>query len=685
MSDNSIIIEGEEIPVDETISMEYYSPFVDNNEVVIGSNSINPRGKFSLPTKIKGNKELNRALGFLNLPSIASRNYTVGNARLKSRGVMLDQGYLKVNMAATNLNTGVSDYDVIAVFESSIIATLLKDKKVNDLAMSGIKQIPKNPINKNLYPFNGYKDKVDFDIALHLNPDVGYGHYDDPSATGWRTHTFNLLQDFAEFEDGEPFWQPGDPLTGHAALENNPYPYEAIMATNVWCADVVKGIHDADYLCFPSFASFIDDEATICNYWDEFHERFYGFNAKTGQVESDSNIGYWLSFENPLVPCYFYHQVLKHCFSEFGYNLLPNEIIDSEHFKRIYIQNTHNIVRESQFVFLSSVFNVDKTIPFRIQEDTEVNPKNHLPDIPILDFLRDFMTRFCAHFSFNGKDVTIVFNDLEKIQREIKDYNPYVEFEAVSAQGLNLSYDHGNDDAHDANPPASYGVWILEDAWRKGKKDIEITIPKVAMKKVDIYRAFAINSNSHFDARDIFSCLIPVTYNRITGYPLASYVYDWIDAFNYGPGNDRYWTFKFIDADEPEIIPPNNAYSSLSFYYGIQELDLNSFTHKYLAGSYWNWLWKDLTNYPPTQTIYGDWDLTISSDSGIVKTFWRLFEKLYAAGEVTKIRADEALDIINNHKFNQCVLWRGQMLYIASIQFDLPLTEMPKYDCYRIQ
>lgn len=669
MEGNRILIQGEEIAIDEKVSMEFYSPFIDNTQVLIGNNSINPRGKFSLPVTLKGNNKLNKLLGYLNLLSANQKKYKIEDVVLLSDGHKVEVGFIEVGKVSTNISTGNADYEMTTFFEQSKYSDLIEGKKVSNLKMSGIKMIWANPDNINLYPFNDFRSRSNLDIVMFLNPDLGYSyHFGD----NYSTDTFDLLFNYQLFEDGLP---PSTPSFTGSPIWTNPYPYRAIMSTNVWASEVMLGLHDNDYICFPNFSAKRGDAPISCNQWDEANNRFYAFRPADGNAVSN-HCGNWVSFDNPIIPCYFYHKVLKHCFSEFGYVLKGDAFIDSEHFQKIYLQNLFSIIRESQMVILDDISSSGslKDIPFIFQENSQLNPANHLPEMTIKEFLNDFMTKFCCRFVFNENEVSIEYNELEKIQREIKSYGNNIEFKYRNEHGLKLSFDTSSDTIYDElNNP-------LLGSFNGGSTEIKMKIPPVVNGVVT--QNFATKDgdsiNYYYGSRDIDTS-IPRSNNEVCGQPTISYVYKFTGMYTDGSGQ-QHAPFEFIDVDEPDVIPNNGQFSPVGFYYGLMRF--NPGTANDILYPYASWSNKLNEALPD---IIGPFNLAIITDYGFIKLWWRLMVNVYACPDIETIDANELWPDIINHKYNQCVLFRGQQFYIASMKFDLPITQMPKYECYRIE
>lgn len=685
MEGNILDINGIEVPIEEKLNMEWYSPYTDPIEVVLGANNkINPYGKFNMPFNAIASEKLNRALGHLNIPSLEGRSFKVYGVKLRSDGYTLDTGYLKVNNVGLNVNTGVAKYKANVFFEQSKFKDAIRNKKVSDLAMSGIKQIPKNPIGKNLYPFTPYNGKADFEIQRGLHPEYGYTFQ---KLSGQIADRFAFFEQFKDYESGST-----------SPIHVDPYPYEAICATSVWASEVVNGVHDADYIAFPSFWAQKNDEPMLCNHWEDAKNRFYTFRIK--EDVSHVNVGpqdgvdpgyEWKErvvdlelFDNPLVPCYYYHQVLKHCFSEHGYELLGDSFIDTDHFKRLYLRNTYSIKHVSQFL-ISANDNSRTFTPFFIEENTEVNPKNHLPGMSIDDFLKNFMVRFSCRFVFKGNKVSIEYNELEKVQREIKNYHPEIDFEERDS-GVKIEYDTSIDDVYNLLDlsPFPGAVSFKQAIYGEAKRDVTIKIPPVLNEQYDLIFYTPVTTNGYSDETTTIPVHLPSTKNPLTGYAFpSSYVFQahstYVDG-TYPTGDENVVIrIKYDDCDEQEPIPANTGDHALAFFYGMKTQYAGTANELTLPFSGpFEWLAFD------PSTPLGTWNLALNLENGVIPTFMRLWVNLYQCPETIILYADEDFGKLIDHKWNQLVLWRGQLLYIGAMYFDLPLTQMPKYECFRV-
>jgi hypothetical protein len=165
-----------------------------------------------------------------------------------------------------------------------------------------------------------------------------------------------------------------------------------------------------------------------------------------------------ISFRNPIIPCFYLHQIIRHCFSEYGYTLKYDWLLDDNYFKKIALFNTWNIVREKRYHLhglrvsglwmfdrpmhhIDSSYEQGKAIWGLFQEDTEINPSNHLEAISIKDFLQDFALSFGCRFRISAdKRVTIEHLELDKTASVIETWGPKAKIVNPRLKGFALKY-----------------------------------------------------------------------------------------------------------------------------------------------------------------------------------------------------------------------------------------------------
>lgn len=727
---NYLEIEREIIAIEEKISFEFYSPYIDNTEVILASKSVNPLGEFSLPFSIKGNKAFDRIVKGLQLLSANSRLYRLENVRLFSDGKRIDIGFVEVKTITTNLDTNINDYKCTAFFKMTDYMDAIRDKKVNELLMSGVKQIPKGrPTEFREGDFTDVTQTLRVRSLKYKNTGGIWNFISPPDAANG---SFGY--------QGQGAYEQGLSNAYFASQTFDPFPMDELFATHKWAKEVVDGAHDSDYICFPTFAALkqalndTDNEETvlsnirICNHWEAYRNRFYAYSRGDAYFSGSNAAAYqdpgvmdgtlaatvdnYVSYETPIVPCYYYHQVLRHCFSEFGYELQGDVFIDSEQFRKKYLLNTYNISKELNFkvvdLFQGTPGHVSDTTPdfnpaiLVMQDDTEVNPKNHLPDMKISEFLQDFQKHFCCIFRFRGKKVFIEYNELEKVQREISKIHPQVVIDRKEAdnKGVRVFYDLSNDSAYER-----YAPFALTEEYNSGKNDRELKLPPAYNKLLKygnplsmppyINRyGFDLSSNLLPDLQSgVFvskNLLLPFTMKTVCGRMPDTYTWRWTSQTWEGGAASppEHWSFDNFEIDDVELQEDiaSGGVHSVAFYYGMHNWGLTTPPPGGTTPAFNFEIPSTVSENVFDGVAMATWDLGITTPGGVIKRFWRRsFTNIFDIGEKIIVSPHEGWYDIVSHKYNQSVMIMGLRMYVGAMIFEMPDTELPSYECYRIE
>jgi hypothetical protein len=389
MRSNSIEIDGKHYGIDAELTIERNSPMFDRNDL---------RVTFAHPFEKVCDDAFLKAIGNPHLLSVdESSNEVLGT--LRTGGVKLADGLLQVS----NIN---------------------RDK--NSRAVKG---------NFTFGDGNAaYAFKVD----------------------GKTLKDLQVMEDIV-IENSVPF-DPDDLLDVGGYTPNSNIP------TTDWASDVVDNGHD--YVCFPSFGSYqwpfgqrwvkgavpAVDGVPIVNAWDDAGGSFFKMTASRAQdAYEDWYVGDIPSFNTKLlsgiVPCLYHHQVLRACFREYGYTL-TGDILDDQDYLKEYIPNQYPIIK-SRFIGLE-VVSPSPTVLFRRYDEltTTIEASNHLPEVSILDFIRDFMIAKNVYIDIQGSDAVIV--DCRGDEAPI-DMTPFLHSKMAQERvekvaGVNLRYSFASED-----------------------------------------------------------------------------------------------------------------------------------------------------------------------------------------------------------------------------------------------
>lgn len=699
MSDNYIEINGEHIGIGGKVDVERNSPFFDREEKVLtDGRRINPQGDFATTATVISNGRLQSVLGHIDKMTFRGQPREISGAKLFSRGRLIDKGTVFIDEIEKDLNSHASKYSLNFIMGELVnYLDLVGDKTLKELTLNGIINIP-----------GGVESWPDATVPFQKPGD--------------ETLLFVVAGASGSVP---PVIQYGDPFANWTDTATS-----VEMKTAVYANDIAENGHD--YFCFPSMIAYQDDrnedgsrKFIAINRWDG-----YSFVTYKAVTQSDVFDDLWTRFTptgNALVPMFYYHQVLKHCFTEFGYTLNDDWLLQDESYKKLFLPNTYNIVR-GVLVTIENLYNRDITDDVLYYEkETEINPANHLPDMTITEFLKDVMLRFNIFFDVKDKVVTIIHNELETVQREIKVVGDKIKIRPEKKVGLKLAYPLDN---------AAYDIENkVAEKYTKLADDTEEPSLANGDKYFDRYTNFVYEKASGDDVLK-FNNLIPYNSGDAKSYtiPLSPVNMKWMNWYEWQQDNAihsdepfhflpfivgaiggvemEYYTYGFLSdgggpvADYPvpggwveqhtyELLevtkqtdfegrPISNNGEDLkmiAFYHGFQLTGKGDdiIANNYPYASYHNYI-----PMPTVNTKVGDWHLGLHGTEGIIETYWRLWVNIFNNNRRFILSADEDLETLKAHKWNQSVLCRGALLYIAVDRFQLAIDKFPIYEALEI-
>lgn len=691
---NELVIPNgaEEVSVrlSDQLPVEYYSPFVDAAEIVIGNTRKNPRGAYNISENVLFSKEALQALKLPHLLSKRNRMWKIPGAKLRSDNRLIDSGSVEMLKMRPHLDTGAVKADLTILFNNSDYLEAIGDKTLHDLTMGGNIFIPKNPDNESLWPWDGYQSNLSQRIQ-YVGPDT---------------------------------WL------------NLPYSDKALLGTNWWAKEVVLNGHDL--VCFPSFKgrrSDNEDDVVICNWWDDENQNFYGysneFQTNATYVAQLAFIANRKSYRNPIVPCYYYHQVIRHCFSEFGFTLDNDWLLDDQYFKKLHLLNNFSIVRES-ILYLTGLknetggqpltaFDTDDTNALLIQEDTEIKPQNHLAKTSIKEFLQDFCLNFGCRFKITGDRKVIVEHlELEKISRNIEKFGPEPEIISTRFEGFQLKYNLSVDSSLEKIDGFKKYITSLRETNSQpfspvlgvNEYGLDRSLNTVENSSLSLYLNNLIPYTVDSDKKS-FEIAIPPAACSLFHYPK----FDFVDSAHhkYSPDDtgDNAW-MPFIDSilleNEPDFynfyvpgIDDDDAdgdgiqnYYLVLTHVGLVKgeiadgipVNLKCFYHGLRPSSGWIttvYPYASNHNFKPGDGISLGWfHLGLHGSEGIIKKFLKDMMLVWMAKEYHAFKLPMNWDDIISKKWNQCENIRAVKYYVSSYKFNTPIVGLVTAECYPI-
>ena len=713
MVGNWMEIKGHKIAIPSEIQFQLNSPFNDKDVFVDGTKT-NKRGEFTQPfTSIMSFEDL-YAIGMPHLLQKAAVTEQIPNVSIYSNGAHIDTGLLIITDCSINFNSKEIECQFLFFYAAAEFVSIINKKKVNELLLDGKRfRAATDSIGNWGTPYG--------DSAIHFDPstyllDVGGSMVGKYRNTWFYDHPNEMYVNSTNISD--------------------------------YATDIVND--GDDYICFPSVKA-LNDSSTPegfrwINHWNTSANKMTSSSSPIfKKIYPEAPSGFLLDYEiatlidynNSLVPMYFYHQVIKHCFHELGFNLITaGTIIEDEHFKKIAIVNNYDIkeywigygvgigsrydASEGVILFLPwlNPRGIEETLAY-YEKDVNIDPKNHLPDCTIKDFILDFMNKFNVQFEFNGKTVTIKKGEFETIDREIKEYNPKVLTKILHDNvGATLKYDFGSDktydtlkkwdkqltsliDAHDsaeiiAVPDDVLFCYSPRNQVQKGipgilpefqcdnfipyisgtGKEITLILPPVSMSNgPETYELI----NSLIFTEDLRT-QIPIIDIPIVrkGYDTILFKFNRIGLSLDGTYVREYYDKELLSGDARS---GENDFK-LGFYYG-----LNGLIQEPSSGT-------PVTNsrrYPcMTSHCYIEWNedkqgwfnLSILGEDGLAEQFLKHFLDILNSKKQITFQAYESIRTTKSHKYYRAILIRGTKVYASQINFNTPNYEGVQYIGY---
>ena len=476
MQGNYLQIDGKLIALEDGITIERYSPFIDNTGVLLPASAqyINPRGNYTQPFK-SNDDQLDEVTGHLDKLQSSNVKSTFSQARILSNGQVIDTGTFAVQRVTKNLRTGKKEYEGILFNNGSdwvaaVTGKTLKDLLLNTPAGTGI-VINNPPIDGGAQP-NSLDDLLNHLVSHFTGFDFTY------------TEGVNIVTP----ENQSAVWS-------YFFDDPEDYPYDFFQPTTAYANRVNE--EGNDYFCFPTYYADWADAGTesCCNHFNHFGGtalqydgsailpppvgyvilKYPGYTAVLTELTTPrgypQRVVNYTPLRNQIVPMFYYHQVLRHCFLEFGYTVSGDLINDAE-FKKIVVPNTYSILRETVLT-IKNLFNLgtDYNVLY-MQAPTAIIASNHLPAMNVVDFVRDFMMKFNCSITFEGINAVIKRNQLQIADTSMNDIGAdvQVEFPANAQPGINIKYNYPTGDkSYDAQTAYAGGKLMTESENSNGK------------------------------------------------------------------------------------------------------------------------------------------------------------------------------------------------------------------------
>lgn len=687
---NEIEIEGKRFAIENDLDMEHYSPFIDGQEIVLTGETINPRGTFTMMFTVIGTPELAAILQHPQLLQQRDRVRTFRNCVLRSNGVRIEAGSIDIYRLPQNLNSRHWKVEMQFYGESATYTDLIGETSLKDLY-----------IHDDILVF-GTTVRA---LLQDIQDGVGSSNF---FTNGLPTTTINLDNGELYSEGGSNAWR--------WVFDN---PDDQYMLGTSWYADQIsQGIDPFDtaqasapglgFFCFPCYYADYEDSnldtmhGMLNHYSYDKAFKYWSVKQQLHTIGED-----WVKYvpgRNHIVPMYYYHVVLKACFSKLGYTV-TGELFNDADFMKLVLPNTYSILREDVLA-VENLWGTNTDIQYILyaQDFTTMQSKNHLSDIKVIDFLRDFMLKFNVYFKFNGKQVIVLGNTLERPAVQHTAVDPEVVAELKDTGGVTVKYNFDSTDTtydklikyrndvpvdlpealadtdSDIYPDgqqyikSAFGVIRTKNAslplgydnevsnlvpYVTGKKKVlESEVTPVVMKEVDYVSTSDPGSTSTHKA------YLPTFGHKITNYSLRLVMLRW-ESFDFGDSNQH--KFVYLGTEEFELIEGDEE-KKIAFYHGIQEtLDSADIDYGYPYMS--------AHDYAPLnageRTQLANWHLGWVGSRGLVKTFWRDWVNVFSGWSITFL-IELTWEQVKQNNWSSSVIIRSSKYYISNIKFRLP-------------
>ena len=376
-----------ELSSDAKITIEDNSPGFDNNE---------DRVSITYPFSCSATSwEKLTKLGMTALEYDQPRGQWISGFEIYADGNLIKSGRMRIHAINKNLNDASQDMVELDFQEYiDVLYDIFKDKKVNELVMDGVRLIEGG--------------------TLPTFPDEAY------SGT-----------------PGQSFYDvaPTQPTTDYAN-------------------DIT--INGDDYISFPTirFEQGLQENTyyKYANYWE---------NGLPGYPMQTFTLGYfgltadymniYTLFNKSIIPCYNYSKVIEHCFSENNLSI-SGDLIENDLFKKAVLLNNRSILKQRLGRLKANnpsdpyEKDFEGQIIFYTEDTTEINPRNHLIDMTIIDFLRDFQKKFNGHFEVYDTSVIFRYHKTKQLVEISKYVTENANIETNERRGVQIGYIFDKDD-----------------------------------------------------------------------------------------------------------------------------------------------------------------------------------------------------------------------------------------------
>lgn len=487
--------------------------------------------------------------------------------------------------------------------------------------------------------------------------------------------------------------------------------------TTDWANNIVTNGHD--YFCFPTYyliTPTIHEGGTLTNYDERYCYVCNRYNNTTGLLQPVGVPGGITTvYSNVITPMYYYHQVIRHCFKDFGFDLVDEVgILDEADFKKLFLLSNYNILNgHLDFLSYNGGVGGSETLIY-CEKATTFEAKNLLPDMSIYQFLNDFMMKFGCWFDIVGRVAYLrSFVSNAKATLAHKDIDPKIEEERVDNLGFIASYqvpstpafsDYSQDDYYLKYKEVDFESDIADEdnntvcfvkstgrIYRKknatdngdkffnmyhyvfGKRNSNFAMPVVplAMQKKELINPLTSDgewSDSHPPPTDTDTAYVPVA-DGITNYNFTSrsrYIINGVSGYE----TEDYDTVPFASSVHEKVV------AQMGFYFGVQTV----YDCKYGYGTPHQYIPSDAT-----LTKHSAFNLHLFGSDNIIDTCWGFVKKIFASKLKinVSINVDEGTILSHNWVFQNHI--RGSDLYVAKIRGQFPLTKAVTYECYKIE
>lgn len=512
------------------------------------------------------------------------------------------------------------------------------------------------------------------------------------------------------------------PVTITGSALPTPISDHTLLATSIhsknttdWANNIIANGHE--YFVLPSFwcTKAVYQEIIYGTIDDSLYHQVANRCNASGVIEAFKDVSGTPRVMNAIIaPCYYLHQVVKHCFTDFGYTFIDESgLYENADFMKSYIQSNYNILRYNCDLYYQSFPSYTLQYGVYTELDTTFSASDILPDFPVLDFINDIMIKFGAWFDIQGSRVYLrKFAQQKRSKLSGFKIHPEIQEDKVEPSGFVLAYktpdgsnlysnfkdefidslveidDISLDSTVERNTTFiandtgfvyrrnsdSTNEFLFQNIFKTGSGDnrnnnFEMpVVPLHMMEKQYIWNNFEIDEDNP-PVSTTATAFLSVTEGSCNHY-FAQREIEFAED-NVGMGDFYQVGVTVLPVQEQ---PHNKTFIAVGFYYGVQDV----YTQRYPFGSPYQYI-------PESNTKLSSFHYGLIGSDNLVEVFWPFLMKIFDSTLRVLIQVYVDEKTIEQHDWAYQEHIRGTDFYISKIRGEFPLGKAVTYECFKIE